>query len=149
MPDEILDRIDEGAWAERWRPRLAAAPADQVNIVAEDGSGEVTGFLLAGKERGGDPDHEAEVFLIYVAIAEQGKGVGRALMREAAQGLLDRGMRSMLLWTLRDNLRSRGFYERLGGRYLREEYRDDIRAYEVAYGWPDLAVLGAAVPPRK
>lgn len=141
VADEILDRIDADAWAERVRPALAAPAPDRVHIVAEDPAGKVVGFALAGKERGGDPDHEAEVFLIYVLPAHHRTGIGTALMRETARLLRDRWMRSMLLWTLRDNPQARRFYERLGGRYLREEFRDDLRAHEVAYGWADVGSL--------
>jgi len=141
VPDEILDAIDVERWADRMRPTLATPGSDRVHLVAQDQDADVVGFVLAGKERSGDPDHEGEVELIYVTPSLHRRGIGRILMRETAREMRAQGMRSMLLWTLRDNPRSRAFYERLGGRALREEYREWIRAYEVAYGWPDIAAL--------
>jgi RimJ/RimL family protein N-acetyltransferase len=47
----------------------------------------------------------------------------------------------MLVWVLRDNVRARGFYERLGGVFLREHELDfgaGFTVIEVSYGWDDV-----------
>jgi hypothetical protein len=48
----------------------------------------------------------------------------------------------MLVWVLADNP-ARGFYERLGGRYLRQKPIEigGIDLFEAAYGWDDIRVL--------
>src|SRR5262245_25509715 len=55
-----------------------------------------------------------------------GRGAGTLLMRVALEELRDLGLGEAILWVLRDNLRARGFYERLGwyqdGRTTTEEY---------------------------
>jgi hypothetical protein len=51
-------------------------------------------------------------------------------------------MNSMLVWVLRDNP-SRGFYEALGGEYVREQAITigGANLIELAYGWPDTMAL--------
>ena len=42
------------------------------------------------------------------------------------------------VWVLRENMHARGFYERLGGVYLRQrplDFGHDITAMEVSYLW--------------
>ena len=52
-------------------------------------------------------------------------------------------MRAMLVWVLKDNHPARGFYEALGGRYLREKTIEigGTTLAEVAYGWADTGAL--------
>jgi hypothetical protein len=47
----------------------------------------------------------------------------------------------MLVWVLRDNRAARGFYEHLGGVYVREHALDfgaGFEVMEVSYGWDDV-----------
>jgi hypothetical protein len=50
------------------------------------------------------------------------------------------GFNATALWVLRDNLRTRRFYEHFGGKVIaeREDARDGTVLIELAYGWPDL-----------
>jgi len=139
VPDEILDQ-PEDVFIERVRPFFVSPTTDSVRLVADD-RGDRVGFLIAGPERDGDAIYRAEVYLIYVDPDAQGRGVGRSLIRAAARGLLARGIRSMLLWTMRENTSGRGFYDRLGGTVLRERWSERSRTWSVAYGWQGLAVL--------
>jgi FR47-like protein len=56
--------------------------------------------------------------------------------------LIQRGLRSLLIWVLAQNP-SRRFYEALGGRQVREklETRGGIQLIEIAYGWLDVRTL--------
>jgi GNAT superfamily N-acetyltransferase len=105
----------------------------------------VMGFASFGPERSGDPQYRGEVYAIYVLKEAQSRRIGRWLMSAAASRLEEMGIRSALLWVLRDSP-SRGFYERLGGELLRtQEARiGGVMLPEVAYGWKDLGLLKAA-----
>ena len=78
----------------------------------------------------------------------QGRGIGRALLHEGLRRFQARGMRSMLIWVLRENSGARAFYERLGGLADREKH-DSVGApggprhpvTEIGYVWNDLASL--------
>ncbi|TME59560.1 MAG: GNAT family N-acetyltransferase, partial [Chloroflexi bacterium] len=86
-----------------------------------------------------------EVYAIYVLPAAQGKGHGRALIRECARALASRGLSSLLIWVLRENQIGRGFYERLGGTAVREKQLEEFPGaeehVEVGYGWKDTRAL--------
>ena len=143
VADEILQGLSYERRLERWRETLSDLQSPDFLFVAEDEGGEILGFVSAGPERSGDPDHRGEVMAIYLVQKAQYRGFGWELMRAAAVELLARGFSSMLVWVLKDNTPARKFYEALGGLPLREQAitiggRDYL---EVAYGWRDLASL--------
>jgi len=128
----------------RWRERLPATSPQAILVWDEP----VAGFAYCGLERESDPRYRGEVYAVYLVQAQQGTGAGRHLMAEAAHRLAGAGLTSMLVWVLRDNHRARGFYEHLGGVYLRAKPLGwtGTDALEVAYGWADTTALrsGAA-----
>src|SRR5207253_1617611 len=100
LPDGLIDGLRENA--DQRRERLRSQRADQFSFVAED-AGEVAGYALGGSERTGDAEYRGEVYAIYVLPAHQGKGLGRALIRESARELARRGLDSLVIWVLREN----------------------------------------------
>jgi ribosomal protein S18 acetylase RimI-like enzyme len=142
VADAILDGMTVNADARR--AQIRSRPAGQFLFVATDDDGRVVGFAAGGPERTGDPDYRGEVYAIYVLPAHQGRGHGRALIRESVRALAAAGLDSLLIWVLRENTIGRGFYERLGGRPIREkplEMRGLEDQIEVAYAWRDTAAL--------
>ncbi len=83
-----------------------------------------------------------EVYALYLLQEYRRHGIGRQLMRAAAQRLQLAGFRSLLVWVLRENP-ARHFYARLGGMPFREQDIDigPHRLVEVAYVWEDIAAL--------
>ena len=142
LPDGLIDQLQPNV--ERRRQRLRSLPSEEINFVVED-AGEVVGYAFAGPERTHDPEYRGEVYAIYVLPTAQGKGCGRALMRECARELAARGMTAILIWVLRENAIGRGFYERLGGRAVREKPLEEFPGaeehVEVGYGWKDTTQL--------
>jgi len=140
MPDSLLDGL--GYDATRRRALMGALPPHQFALVAE-ADGAVVGFCLGGRSRTPDDPYRGEVYAIYVRPEHQGRGIGRALLQAGARELVERGFRSMIIWVLRENAPSRRFYERLGGRHIRDEEREleGARITESGYGWDDIAPL--------
>jgi hypothetical protein len=142
LPDGLIDGLR--ANPDGRRERLRAPQGDQFVFVAEEG-GEVVGYALGGPERSGDAAHRGEVYAIYVLPAHQRRGLGRALIRESAREFAARGITSMLIWVLRENAIGRGFYERLGGRAVREKPLEEFPGaqdhIEIGYGWSDTSPL--------
>jgi len=142
MPDALLDRL--GYDGTRRRERMRQTPADQFVLVAEH-DGDVVGFVYGGPSRSGDAAYPGEIYAIYVLPEHHGHGHGSALIRAAGRALLARGWHSAVLWVLRENAPSRLFYERMGGRHLREhdEEReiDGVTVTEAAYAWDDVSAL--------
>ena len=142
LPDGLIDGLRENA--DQRRERLRAQRADQFAFVAED-AGQIAGYALGGRERTGDHEYRGEVYAIYVLPAHQGKGLGRALVRESARELAKRGLDSLVIWVLRENAAGRGFYERLGGHAVHEKPLEEFPGaedhIEIGYGWSDTSPL--------
>ncbi len=115
VPQSYLDGLDIAADAERHRARLSAGDGVTVDLVAETRGGELAGWVAFGPYRDGEvrtPD--AELYALYLPPERIGRGVGRTLLTEASRRCAGAGHRRMYLWVLRDNTRTRRFYERAG-----------------------------------
>ncbi len=113
------------------------------------GSGHrIIGFTTAGRARStGRTLGEGEIETLYVLDDWRDLGVGRGLIRAAAEHLRELGCRSAYLWVLRDNP-SRWFYQRLGGRPAMEA---EIQfagktVLQTAFVWDPIEQLLAASP---
>ncbi len=142
MPDAVLDALDyDGS---QRREQMSRARPEYFALVAEH-DGSVVGFCYGGPSRVSDGAHAGEIYAIYVLPEHQGHGHGSEMLRIGARELVARGWGGMLIWVLRENARSRLFYERMGGRYLPD--RDIERTIEGAaviesgYAWDELRSL--------
>jgi len=144
LPADALAGLSYERREHGWNEVLALAPEQRhVIYVAEDQTGQVVGFSSAGRETSSDPVYTAELYAIYIIEEFQRHGLGRRLMYAAVNGLVEAGYTAMRLWVLADNLGGRRFYERLGGRVLRERPLEifGVTVRELAYGWDDLHTL--------
>jgi GNAT superfamily N-acetyltransferase len=140
VPEDYLASMTVEDHANRWARLLARPGSLDLTFVVEE-EGRVVGFAMGGSEREGDRRFPGELYAIYLLQEAQRQGHGRALVEAVSGALLQRGLRSMLVWVLRDNLGARRFYERLGGVYIREHDLDFGAGFtlrEVSYGWADL-----------
>ena len=141
MPDAVLDSLSVEQRADFWRQVIERAKKQSV-FVATDGRGDIVGFVNGGLERERDPVYTAELYALYLFKEQQGHGYGAALFRAMLEKFLEQNHTAMLLWVLSTNP-SRGFYEKMGGRYLKIKPLDigGATLAEVAYGWDDLSAL--------
>jgi hypothetical protein len=67
-------------------------------------------------------------------------------MHAAADAMAQAGFPNIMLWVLADNHGARRFYERIGGRVIRERSLTifEVVVSECAYGWDDIHALVAA-----
>lgn len=143
VPDALLDGLAPSRWENGWRRGFESTDPTRTVHVAEIG-GRIVGFAGSGRARAGaPPGYAGEVYAIYVDPDHQGKGIGRILLKKAAEGLAERRLVPVIIWTLFDNPRSRGFYESRGGTVVAErtEPFDGYELHEVGYGWRDAAPL--------
>lgn len=134
LPPDFLASLSEEHYSERWR-RVIGDGASRVFVVED--KGEVVGFASGGRERAGENGFAGELYAIYVVAGAQGRGHGRELVRAVTGALREMRLSDMIVWVLRDNLPARGFYERLGGVYVRSQpiTIGSSTLEEVSYGW--------------
>ena len=134
LPRDFLASLSEEHYADRWR-RVIGDRASRVFVVEEND--DVVGFASGGRERAGENSFAGELYAIYVVSGAQGRGHGRELVRAVAGALREMKLLDMIVWVLRDNAPARGFYERLGGVYVRTQPITIGAATmdEVSYGW--------------
>lgn len=142
LPGEVLDRLSYEQREENYR-RTLLEPDHPFAFVAID-RGRVVGYAMGGPERTRDPIYSGELYAIYIMERYQGRGIGRRMVRLAANRLTEQNRHSLLVWVLANNP-ARGFYEGLGGKVLRGRPLDlsGTVVEEVAYGWADTIKLRA------
>jgi ribosomal protein S18 acetylase RimI-like enzyme len=142
LPDAFLARMSEAGFARRFRRELTRPGPHDVVLAAINPYG-VFGYVAGGPSRAG-VEGEAEIATLYLLRAAQGRGAGKRLLAGTVRALAAQGARSLVISTLRDNARARGFYEHLGGVAdpPRQEPGPGGPVWEVAYRWADLGKLG-------
>jgi ribosomal protein S18 acetylase RimI-like enzyme len=142
VPEAALQRNTEARRRALWERVLAEAARD-VFVATEHGA--VVGFVCGGampdsiRGRAPIPDHDAYVDALYVLAAGHRRGMGRTLLGTLARRLAARGFRSLALHVVADNP-ARGFYERLGARFIKaERFADGVdEGVQLAYGWANV-----------
>ena len=119
----------------QWREKLAQLDATNFVFVVETPAGELVGFVWAHPASEGQ--FAARLNKIYLRRSHQRQGLGKTMMKAAAERLLANGLRSMMLFTETDNEPACRFYESLGG----ERQVGESGKFGGMYGWPDLRVL--------
>jgi len=140
LPESYLKTLSFGENRENWEKRLREFGT--FVLLAEDTTGKLIGYIYAGRARKPDANYAGEVYAIYLLPSHQRGGIGRSLMRSAAQRLSSMGIHSLLIWVLGANP-ARNFYEALGGTYLRSapNHVAGLTLEGVAYGWKDTSIL--------
>jgi GNAT superfamily N-acetyltransferase len=119
MPDEVLDRLNVAAWAQRRREVGTADPEHPFTTLLGEVDGLAVGFTTFGPYRRNQDRDDldpsvGEVLALYVEPAFWGDGTATALLAAARAGLVERGWNGYRLWVLAGNGRARRFYERAG-----------------------------------
>ena len=88
-----LDGLNERRLVPRWRQSLdrRSEDLDEAIYVAASGK-DVVGFVAVGSSREAFAPWEAEISMVYVLKEHRGAGVGRALMKAAADHCIRRAM---------------------------------------------------------
>jgi ribosomal protein S18 acetylase RimI-like enzyme len=134
LAEEFLTSLSELGYTERWERVIG--DSETIVVVTEE-AGEVVGFASGGRERAGEIGYAGELYAIYLLEGAQRRGLGRELFRAIVEGLRGMELPDLIVWVLRDNHRARGFYERLGGVYVRSQpiTIGPSTLEEVSYGW--------------
>jgi GNAT superfamily N-acetyltransferase len=150
LDGSYLESLSERRLTPRWRSNLdrRSEDLDEAIYVAASGK-EIVGFASVGSTREAFAPWEAEISMIYVLKEHRSAGVGRALMKAAADHCIRRAMFSGGLWVLRDNGPARDFYEALKGEHAGRKV-DSVGGQIVplvGYWWRDLATVAERSAP--
>ena len=63
---------------------------------------------------------DSEIMALYVDPELKGKGIGKELFEYVKNDLKEHGKKKTILWCLKENYPSRGFYEKMGGEIVGE-----------------------------
>ena len=148
LPPEVLAQFDYPERRAFWRGLLCeAAKRPQVSVAEPlDAGGALAGFVWTRLVDLAPRPPAGEIVAIYVRPAAQRRGVGRALLAEAARSLGAQDAERVYLWVYRDNAQARRFYEALRGRIVDRdvETHGEVRLPTVAYAWRPDDLLAAA-----
>jgi GNAT superfamily N-acetyltransferase len=141
--DEWTPEVSAAAWARNLRERDATRASREVYLIALDDDESLAGILFGLPADDGASRDVAEVAALYVLPERQGQGVGRQLLRAAADRFVRLGFSRLQIAVLTTNEPARGFYEAMGGTYIGERTFDEEGHLlsERVYCWPDLRVL--------
>lgn len=139
VPGSYLASLNAESRARNWREQLGAGAATV--LVAEDETG-VFGFVCGGKLRDLVEGFDAELYAIYLLEEKQRRGAGKALTRQLASILYDRGFFSLIVWVLETNPAVE-FYRHLGAARVATKQIEigGVQLTELAFGWRRLSVL--------
>ena len=137
--------LDGGALDNRrrvWRERLATPDADRLVMVADDGT-RLVGFICVFARA--DDSWGAYIDNLHVVPDWQGRGLGRALMRSAAEWVCRKQPGAgVYLYVMEANATARAFYDRLGARNVETVALADPgggHAPNCRYVWADARAL--------
>ena len=142
VPDEHLSNLSYERAQANWLEYLSDPTSETHAFVAEDETGQIVALASGGPLREQLGNYDGELYVLYVLRAFQGIGYGKLLVTRVVHDLIGRGFHSLVIWVLKENSACR-FYERLGGQLIAEKMIEigGKELTDVAYVWPDLAVL--------
>ena len=115
IDEEYLEKLYYKEKAERIRKKYQ----EQKSIVYVDK--EIKGYCRL-KESEEEGKKIGEIEGLYVKYNQRGKEIGRLLVKEAMKILKERGYKEVIIWCLKENIKARGFYEKIGGKLYKERY---------------------------
>lgn len=140
IPDSVLAKQTYKHHIPHLKNYIAAK--NTMVLVAATDSGAIVGMVSGGICREKLKNHDGELYGLYVAPKYQQKNTGKQLFIGFCAWLKQHKFRSMMLWTLKANKLSRNFYEKMGGKVIKER-KIEISGKKfnvVAYGWLKLLV---------
>jgi len=131
-----------------WHSRLSEVNRADQFVLVDEHAGEIRGFACGFLDA--DPEWGCLLDNLHVVPELKGQGLGRQLMREVAQRVVQsQSIRRLHLWAYEQNLTARRFYERLGGVITLRQPKpapDGTEVNEVRYCWSELSGLAGRRP---
>lgn len=137
IPDEYLLKRTYEDTVRGWVNRISDPLTSEFIFVAENDEGEIVGFTSISTNSH-EVGFDSILSTLYITKDYQRQGIGQLLVSAAVTKLKERPVKSLIIWVLAENP-SRKFYERLGGKLVKEKIVNQGKdILEVAYGWDDI-----------
>ena len=94
-----------------------------MNVYQDDKTNEIIGFISFGLPLE-DFEFEIEIYSFYILDNYQMQGIGKQLLHSAVDELEVMGKKTMILWVLKDNIKAIKFYEKMGGKFVKEKIKN-------------------------
>jgi GNAT superfamily N-acetyltransferase len=139
------DYLDDDIFTERqsyWQKSLNASHPERRHVLLAEQDKNVLAFVSVFLDK--KPEHGALLHNLHVLPTLKGQGLGRLLMREAAQWTRLQNVNHMHLWVFEINHEARKFYEALGGKVVEkrlESVAGNVEKDILRYYWQDLKPL--------
>lgn len=132
----FFDHLEQDLDQQVARQHIRLADPHCLSWVAVTHDDHVIGFIQAGPNRTPNDYHDTEFYALYLLSGWRGQGIGRHLLALEAAALIQKGLRSPMVWVLSQNPYA-VFYQQLGARsYRRTTIQLDQKTVEqTAYGW--------------
>lgn len=150
--EEWTPEVSARGWARALAQLADGNPERDVILVAEGDDGDLLGLVSGGAATRDANGKVAEIGALYVLPSRQRQGIGRSLLRAAADNLAGLGFVELHVGVLSVDLSARAFYEAMGGREIgqRTFNEEGYLLPLTIYAWPDIASLDSgrnAAPP--
>jgi L-amino acid N-acyltransferase YncA len=144
IPEEQLLKRTYEDTEKRWANRIGDPHTSEFIFVAENNEGEIVGFTSTSTNSEED-GFDSILSTLYISEDYQMQGIGQSLIRVAANKLKQQHVKSLIVWVFAENP-SKKFYERLGGKLVKEKMVNQGKSIlEVAYGWDDIEKLRSLI----
>lgn len=109
----VLDGLSLAGRVALWESRFARiSPTGRFWVQCVDA--DVIGFALCDVADGRAESSTCELKSLYLTPQRWGAGLGANLIAHVTKDFSRHGFDAMVLWTIRQNIRARNFYERVG-----------------------------------
>ncbi len=142
LSDDFLDKKVERFMMDSWREKLRLPRDKQYTTIAYRNT-EIAGFSCMLIDD--DPVFGSMLDNLHVAENSQNQGVGRLLMKNCADLILNYAAnRKMYLWVYLENKNAIAVYDRWGGRQeeaVEKLTAEDTMAFVYRYTWNDISIF--------
>ncbi|MEM6812261.1 MAG: GNAT family N-acetyltransferase [Pseudomonadota bacterium] len=142
VPDEYLDELTQENFEKKWLGFLENG-TQKIAFFDDKPAGLISYGDLRTPPPGTSkirPLYVCEIYAIYVHPDHFEQGLGKALLKEAAQDMIAKKKNSLCLWVLEKNKRAHAFYQAMGGQRIGKQNIETggVKTREICYGWRDL-----------
>ena len=141
VPNDLLNNLSYDERISFWQSAFSLNNSySQIWCAVKDDK--IIGFAHFGLAPNKHPKFKGELRDIHVLSEYRGKGIGEKLFYKGIDFLIDKNIKSLIVWVFSGNS-YRKFYEKMGGKIA---YKDNwpffgLNLDTVSYGWNNLPLL--------